>query len=287
LRRSVVVVGGSADSGRVYVAISKFDGPNVNGGFGSGGNWTWNSETRKIADDAKSVFLSDVNGDEKSDLVVVGGAADRGRVYVAISKFDGPKVNGGFGPGGNWTWNSGTRKISNDAEKIILSDVNGDRKSDLAVVGGPDDFDSGIVYIAISKFDGPNVNGGFGSGGNWTWNSGTRKIADDAKSVFLSDVNGDEKSDLVVVGGAVDRGRVYVAISKFDGPNVNGGFGLGGNWTWNSGTRKISNDVEKIILSDVNGDRKSDLAVVGGPDDFDSGIVYFAISKFDGPDERQ
>ena len=99
------------------------------------------------------------------------------------------------------------------------------------------------------SYEGPNVNGGFGSGGNWTWNSGTRKIADDAKSVFLSDVNGDGNIDLVAVGGTTDSGRVYVAISKYDGPNFNGAFGSGGSWTWNSGTRKIADDTKSNFSS--------------------------------------
>src|SRR5260221_14115399 len=86
-----------------------------------------------------------------------------------------------------------------------MADVNGDGLTEMVVVATPNRPSlARYVCVGLSNGTGFNV---------WTWNYGARMVEDGA-GVYMADVNGDGKSDMVVVAapnspslpGDVDRG---------------------------------------------------------------------------------
>jgi len=234
---------GQANEGYVYVSISD--------GFGYK-TWIWNSGAKWI-DNNSSIYLGDVNGDGKADLITVGqaGASNAGVVYVGYS--NGTSFHA-------WSWNSGTRLVD-DKPRIAIGDVNGDGKADLVNVGQAGQQNAGYVYVSLSD--------GFGYK-TWDWNSGKRFI-DDNSDIWVGDVNNDRKADLITKGepSASNAGFVYIGLSSGNSFNA---------WTWNTGSRLVD-DKARIVLGDVNGDRKLDLINVGQAGQQNAGFVYISLTK--------
>lgn len=202
---------------------------------------------------SSNVLLADVNHDGMSDLVVRSGsdATTPGQIYLGLGTAQGFTL---------WTWVSNVR-VSNTA-KVWLADVNGDSKADLVVQGGPTDVDHGQIYVALSTGTAFSM---------WTTGPSSVRLSDNARA-WLADVNADDKADLVVQGGAADtdHGQTYVALSTGTSFSM---------WTSGPSNVRVSNAaLGKVQLADVNGDRKADLVVVGGPGDYDHGQVYVALS---------
>jgi hypothetical protein len=77
-----------------------------------------------------------------------------------------------------------------DNGQVWFEDMNGDGKIDMIAEGGPGNYNAGWVYVSI----------GTGQGFPWwSWNSGGRML-DDNGTVWLKDVNGDGKADLISRG---------------------------------------------------------------------------------------
>ncbi|WP_338552536.1 FG-GAP-like repeat-containing protein [Paenibacillus sp. KS-LC4] len=235
---------GAWNAGFVYVALSNGTGYPA---------WTWNSGKRMI-DDNSTMWLADVNGDKKADLLTKGqaGAANAGFVYVSLS-------TGSSYP--SWTWDSGRRMID-DNSSMWFADINGDRKSDLVSKGQTGAANSGQVYVSLSNGTGYPW---------WTWDSGS-KMFDNNSGIAFADVDGDGKTDLLGVGeaGAINDGWVYFSLSTGTGFEP---------WTWNSG-RKIVNDTSSLWLADVNGDGKSDIITKGAAPGPTAGFVFVALSTY-------
>ncbi|WP_028530661.1 FG-GAP repeat domain-containing protein [Paenibacillus sp. HW567] len=143
------------------------------------------------------MWFADVNGDGKADMITKGeaGAWNAGYIYVSLSN---GKVYSG------WTWNSSARVLE-DNSKLWLDDVNGDGKTDLISKGEAGAWNAGVVCVALSNGTGYPT---------WTWSSGKRMI-DDNSTMWLADVNGDGRTDLLIKGqaGAANAGFVYVSLS--------------------------------------------------------------------------
>jgi hypothetical protein len=170
---------------------------------------------------ADRVFLADVSGDGRADLIHI--AEGQRAVYLGLSNGSSFSF---------WTWTSGSIIESNS--KLFVADVNGDGKSDLIKVTS-----DGKVYVAFSS--GSSFNG-------FVWSG---KTVDSNSKIFLADVNGDGKADMIYTGaGATNKGWVYVTLSN---TTFNGS-------SWNSGCSLVA-DTSNIFLADVNGDGKADLIV--------------------------
>jgi hypothetical protein len=140
--------------------------------------------------DASSVTVGDVNGDGKADLVVANACSpskncNGGTVAVLLGNGDGTFQ-------GAVAYSSG----GYDANWVAVGDVNGDGKPDLLVVNQCADNTcaNGNVAVLLGNGDGTFQGAvAYGSGG------------DEARSVAVGDVNGDDKLDLLVANQCVDN----------------------------------------------------------------------------------
>ena len=214
----------------------------VNFGTSTGaGGWT--------SDTSYPRLLSDVNGDNRADIVAFG----EGGTYVALGQANGNfagavVATGQFGrstAAGGWT--------SDDVYHRELGDVNGDGRAD--IVG----FGNGGVYVALGQADGTfaaaqvaSANFGYSAGaGGWT--------SDNVYPRRLADVNGDGRDDIVGFG----EGGTYVALGQVNGTFAaaqvaSGEFGraaTAGGWA--------TNDLFYRELADVNGDGRADIVGFG------------------------
>jgi len=236
-RQADLVAQGGApdyDHGQIYVALSNGTGFSM---------WTSISDVR-VSDTAK-VWIVDINGDRKADLIAQGGAPDydHGQIYVALST--GTRFS-------MWTSVSDVR-VSNTA-KVWFADVNGDRKADLVAQGGAPDYDHGQIYVGLSTDTGFNM---------WTSISDVR-VSDTAK-VWLADVDGDDRSDLVAQGGAndYDHGQIYVGLSNREGS----GFEM---WSSHSESR-LADENGLVWFADIADGKAAEMVFLArhGQDSFD------------------
>jgi hypothetical protein len=142
---------------------------------------------------ARSIAVADVNGDRKPDLLVANycvtestcSGGGPGAVGVLLGNGDGT-----FRPAA--TYSSG----ADDANSIVVADVNGDGNPDLLVINQCADLincTSGAVGVLLGGGDGTfQQPATFGSGGY------------SAQSIAVADVNGDGNSDLLVTNFSID-----------------------------------------------------------------------------------
>ncbi len=248
----VVAVGraGTDEAGHVFVGISNTAGTGVT-------YWSWVSTNRMIDDGAK-VWLADVNGDGKADLVTQGAATGTHAGWISVGLSDGL----GFT---QWSWTSGHRLVDDNAT-TLLADVDGNGKADLVTVGGAGSSTAGWVSVGLSS----------GSAfTEWSWTSGYRML-DDGSKVWLADVDNDvfHKADLVAQGPAAGGAAGWVVLGL-----ASSGVGFTGfsHWTWTSGHRMLD-DASTTLLADVDGNGKADLVTVGAPGGSNAGWVSVALS---------
>src|SRR5215510_12605946 len=136
-------------------------------------------ENYVISGDAK-VWLADVNGDGKADLVVQGGAPDydHGQIHVALSTGTGFSM-----------WTSISEDRVSDTAKVWLADVNGDGKADLVVQGGAPDYDHGQIYVGLSNREGTEFE-------MWTSRTG-ESLVDDNGRVWFEDIADSKAPEMV------------------------------------------------------------------------------------------
>ena len=190
--------GGSCTTGVVEVFLGKGDGTfDSPASFGSGGLGP------------SSVAIADVNGDGKPDLVVTNDCADSSCTYGSVSVLLG-NGNGTFMPA--VSYNSGGL----GATSVVIADLNGDGKLDLAVAN-----DCYLLYeCAVGS-----VGVLFGSGnGTFTPNAVYVSGGEDASSIAVGDFNGDGKPDLVVATGCPSsyqctNGTVSVLLNGGNAPS--------------------------------------------------------------------
>jgi FG-GAP-like repeat len=189
------------------------------------------------------IFVADVNGDGKPDLVVAN-ATDRnqvgdGVVGVLLGNGDGtfqPVVrydSGGFGASG-----------------AAMADVNGDGKLDVVVVncGGPVSCAPPVATVGVLLGNGNGTFQAVKTYGTGGWGSFAYPLA-------VADVNDDGKLDILVGnqcpqnnGNCVGDGTVGILLGNGDG-------------TFQTSVTYDTGSVISIAVADLNGDGKLDLAV--------------------------
>jgi hypothetical protein len=183
---------------------------------------------------AASVAVADLTGNGTLDLIVAAGSAGSSTVEVLMGNGDGtfkaavPYNSGGF-----------------TALSVAIADVNGDNKPDLVVANWC--TDNTCVASSVGVLLG-NGDGTFPAA--VTYPSGGFL----ANSVAIGDVNGDGKPDVVVGNGntstTVAAGNVGVLLG-----NGNGTFQTAVAYS------RAGVGATSVVISDVNGDGKLDLAV--------------------------
>ena len=169
-----------------------------------------------------NVTIGDLNGDGKADLAV----ANNGSSVVDVLINNG---NGTFAPKVSYTTGSAS-------SGILIADLNNDNKLDIVTIPSNNSFS---VLL--------NVGNGFATHQDYTTN---------VLSVFaaVGDLNGDGIPDLVIsTTGAGGTGTTFSTYIN----TGNGTFGPKTDYT------ATGTDIEGIKLSDLNGDGKLDVAVIG------------------------
>jgi hypothetical protein len=158
-----------------------------------------------ISEDWQVIFVGDLNGDGMTDIVWrnLGSGPDAGKLYIWM--MDGPNLIGGTG----YT----AAQADLDWRVEAVGDLNGDGKDDILWRKIGPGVDKGAMFLWLM---------------NDTGLIGARyldPISEDWQVVFVGDLNGDGKTDVVWrnFGGGLDAGKLYVWI--MDGPNVVGGTG--------------------------------------------------------------
>ncbi len=203
-----------------------------------------------------SIAIGDLNGDGKLDLAVAncgmgGGSGCGGASGVTVLLGNG---SGGFSAPTTFAAGTGVRSVA-------IGDLNGDGKPDLAVANGA----SNDVSILLGK-----GSGGFSAPANFAAGSFPESVA-------IGDLNGDSKPDLVVAncsfvcGSGSDSGNVSILLG-----NGAGSFSAAVNFTAGTGP-------ESVVIGDLNGDSKPDLAVANGASNDVSILLGTGSGSFSAP----
>jgi hypothetical protein len=190
--------------------------------------------------------VGDFDGDGKSDIAVVGSTAS-GTMPVAFSRGKGrfDVRDAGIGEFAAWAAVPGV--------KVLVSDFNGDKRSDIALIGGDPNWWS-TVPVAFSKGDGTFTVTNFPAyfdGGNLS-----ALAAHGAATVFAGDANGDGLADITVVSAGT---FVYTGLSRGDGH-----FGVVISQPGDFAPRSHEAGV-RAVTGDFNRDGRIDVALTGNP----------------------
>jgi hypothetical protein len=188
------------------------------------------------------MFLADVSGNGRDDLIA--RARPSGQWYVALSN------GNGFVPSDhlwltNWGWGNSLQ--------LMTGDVDGDRRADVVAI----DTSTGRSYVARSSGDSFTPYGHVWLSG---WGAGDFEM-------FLADVNGDGRSDLIA--RARPTGDWYVALSNGNGFVPSDHLWLT-HWAWGDGFT--------LLAGDVTGDGRDDIVAL----DRGTGSSYVARSSGNG-----
>jgi hypothetical protein len=201
----------------------------LGGGFLAGGSVTFASpRTFYTGAVALGQAVADVNGDGRPDLVLTNS---NGTASVLLGN-----GNGTFGA--SRTFSTGT-----NPDAVAVADVNGDGKPDLVVANSGD----GSVSVLLGNGDGTFQN-------QRTFTVGTSNAVPSYPrqpiSVFVADVNGDGKPDLVT-------GDAYYLNIKH--PNFHASTVLLGNGNGTFGPPTAAEPHGASAVTDFNGDGRPDI----------------------------
>lgn len=189
-----------------------------------------------LLDEAFSVAIGDLDGDGKPDLATVHvnngveGQTPMLTIYLNTT------VNGvlSFATGINLV-------AGNGAGKIVLSDLDGDGKTDLAIINQTDN--------TISVFKNTSSAGALSFTAATTYSTGANPVW-----ITAGDLDGDGKAELVVVnaGSYPNYGNT---VSVFENTS-NGSLSFAAQTTYTTGRNPSS-----VAIGDLNGDGKPELSV--------------------------
>ena len=192
----------------------------------------------------------DLNGDGRQDLAwLTKTGATSGRIDVALS--DGVNLV----PSGTW-W-AGETIVPVNGARLLIGDVHGDGRPDVAIFGrGEDATTSRMVVLKRTKYANPSK---FSNPVLW-W--AARQRFEDVASVWLADLSGDGRSDLVVrenlAGGGV---RLKTAVTTSPLP---GSFPRMGVYKVRWGDRSLVPAKVRMAVGDANRDGRDDVMMLNG-----------------------
>ncbi|MEX1295599.1 MAG: SpoIID/LytB domain-containing protein [Candidatus Limnocylindrales bacterium] len=193
----------------------------------------------------------DLNGDGRDDLVWLKKTGpSAGRVKVALS--DGADF------GGAQDWWSGDTIVPVNGAELLVGDFHADGRNDVAIFGrGTSEGSSRMVVLRRAKYTNAKY---FNDPVLW-WEAG--QAFDKVASVWLADVSGDGRSDLVVRqngdGGGV---RIKTAVTKSPLPK---GMPRMGTYKRRWEDKTLIPSKVKMAVGDANRDGRDDvMMLVGG-----------------------
>ncbi|CAM4818368.1 unnamed protein product [Rotaria magnacalcarata] len=190
------------------------------------GNGTFSAQTTYSTGSSSapfSVVAVDVNGDNKTDIIVANYGSNNVGVLLNIG-------NGTFAAQTTYSTGSSSAPVS-----VVAVDVNGDNKTDIIVAN----YDSDNVGVLL------NIgNGTFAAQTTYSTDSGS-----DPYYVAAADVNDDGKCDIIVANYGSNNTGVLLNVG-------NGTFAAQATYSTGSGSGPVS-----VVTVDVNGDNKTDIIV--------------------------
>jgi hypothetical protein len=192
------------------------------------------TRTYNLGFEGEAQWLADVNGDGCPDLVY--NRADTHEYWVMFGKTDGT-----FDTAQKWGLRDSGNNVGYDGKAQWLADVNGDGCADFVynrddtheywVILGKREIPKGMILSDML--------------------AGTRQndVGDDGNALWLADVNGDGRADLVYNKEGIPD--YWVMLSNEDGT-----FAKDSNW--GSRTKGVGCDGKAQWLADVNGDGRAD-----------------------------
>ncbi|HMS34469.1 MAG TPA: FG-GAP-like repeat-containing protein [Ignavibacteria bacterium] len=177
----------------------------------------------------KSVNIGEIDGDGKPDLIVTNSTSNTVSVFRNTST-PGVINTGSFAAKVDFGTGSSPWFVS-------VGDLNGDGKSDLAVVNR--------VSQTVSVFRNTSTSGGVSFAAKVDFGTGPSPY-----SVSIGDLDGDGKPDIAVANNGDNTASVYQNTS------TNGGVSFAARVDFSAGSGPLS-----VSIGDIDGDGKQDLAV--------------------------
>lgn len=231
--------------GGLYSAGSLTTGANttIGGGIYNAGVWNAaldltvsnNAATQAggVGTTPADVEIADLNGDTKADIIVTNATdntvtvlLNNGGAPVTFTQPPGSPIAVGMSP-----------------QQVVIADLNGDGKKDLAVAN----LNDGTVSVLLGVGNGAFTAAPGSPITNAVGNNGV---------LAISDLNGDGITDLAIP--AATDGYIAVRTGNGNGAFTANGAGLGG-----SPSILAYGGAHRFILADVNGDGKQDIIAVG------------------------
>jgi len=195
------------------------------------------------SDPGAATLVGDFNGDGKADIALTG-ASWWNTLPIAFSNGDGTfrVTDSPLDNFASWAAQPGVVKL--------VGDFNGDGKADIALIGASW---WNTLPVAFSNGDGTFrvTNSPLDNFASWAAQPGVVKL--------VGDFNGDGKADIALIGGA-GWNSLPVAFSNGDGTFLVKNIYIGDFASW------ATQPGAKALAGDFNGDGRTDIALIGGPD---------------------
>ena len=208
------------------------------------------------------VFVGDINGDGKDELM---GISSAGHVYYALGN-----GSGDFGNERHVTLSNGFSQSwfsPNNNQRVWVADVNGDKKDDFIGVAS-----NGTIYTSLNTSTSSTIsfsNPVGRTGVAFKTASGWFDRSAHSGRVFVGDINGDGKADLM---GISSPGHVYYALANANDNNygnerkieLSNGFAA----SWFSPSNN-----QRVWVAQINGDNRADFLGVST-----AGLIFKSIA---------